>query len=261
VTNSVTKLEFIATFRSACDGLPAELVETALADYERQFTDQFLSGVSEAHIVERWGSPQHAALKLKVGTFNGNLKESVSVKKVARVGLNGIGLALIDILLCVPAAVYCVVLAAFYIASIAMYLSGIFMSASSLAGVNYIDVPAHYLLRDLNFKGSTHLNFGNIEVVPTELVSDDDQDKPDDASPESNNPLADQPGMTEHTQHFLHDRGFHISTHISKGSAWQGVFTTLGGIILLVMCMLVTRISFLLLRQFVSWHVTVLRNA
>ena len=87
--NRVTKLEFLAAFRLACDTLPGELVEAAVADYERQFTDALLAGELESAIVQRWGAPQHAALKLKLGTFNGNLKQVVTAEKVARVGFSG----------------------------------------------------------------------------------------------------------------------------------------------------------------------------
>jgi uncharacterized membrane protein len=257
----VTKLEFISAFRSACESLPTELVEAALADYERQFTDQFLSGVSEAVIVERWGTPQHAAMKLKVGTLNGNLKESVTVQKVARVGLNGIGLVVMDVLLCVPAVVYAAVLVVFYVAALAMYLSGIFMTSSSLAGVNYIDVPAHYLLRDLDMKGSTHFNFGSIDIVPTELVEDGDTSKPASVDSGGNNSGEAHPEANDHAQHFLRDRGFHIATHIHKGTVWEGVSVTVAGMLFLLLCLLATRFSFLMFRQFIRWQFAVLKNA
>jgi uncharacterized membrane protein len=247
----VTKLEFIAAFRLACDTLPVELVDTALAGYERQFTDQFLSGVSEQVIVERWGTPQHAALKLKLSTLNGNLKKTVSVERVARVGMNGVGLALMDFLLCIPAMIYLALLSAFYIAALIVYLTGIFVSASSLAGVNYIDVPAHYLLHDFAMKGSTHFNIGNIDIVPTELVKEDEPVLPEASK---------EPGA-DHTPHFLHDRGFHIATHLNKETIWKGISTTLAGMVLLVLCFLATRFTFRMIRQFVAWHFSVLKNA
>ena len=247
----MTKLEFIAAFKLACDTLPVELVDVALADFERQFTDQFLSGMSEQVIVERWGNPQHAALKLKLSTFNGNLRKTVSVEKVARVGMNGVGLVLMDVVLCIPAMIYLALLSAFYIAALVVYLTGIFVSASSLAGVNYIDVPAHYLLHDMAMKGSTHLNIGNIDIVPTELVKEDGPVVPE----------AGQGPGPDHSPHFLHDRGFHIATHLNKNTIWKGTSTTLAGMVLLVLCFLATRFTFRMLRQFVAWHFTVLKNA
>ena len=244
----MTKIEFIAAFRSACDTLPSELVASALADYERQFTDQLISGVSEQVIVEHWGSPQHAALKLKLGTFNGNLKQAVSAEKVARVGISGVGLAFMDIFLLGPAMVYSALLAAFYVVALVVYLTGIFVSASSLAGVNYIDVPAHYLLNGFSMRGHTRFDLGDIDIVPTELGNDDVSEKnAEEVSIES--------------PHFFHDRGFHIATHLSKDSIWKGMSTTLAGMVLLVLCFLATRFTFRVLRQFVAWHFTVLKNA
>jgi uncharacterized membrane protein len=250
--NIVTKLEFLAAFKTACDTLPGELLDAALADYERQFTDQILSGLTEQVIVERWGSPQHAALKLKLGTFNGNLKQAVSVEKVARVGMSGVGLAFMDFFLLIPATIYSAVLLAFYLASLLVYLSGIFISASSLAQVSYIDVPVHYFLNDTSLKGSTHLNLGNIEIVSADISKDDDESKK--ASPDPEHP-------TKHFGHFLRDQGFHIATHISKYSVWKGIGTTLAGMLMLTFCFLATRFTFRILKQFASWHFTVLKNA
>lgn len=244
----MTKLEFLAALRTACEALPPEITEAALADYERQFTDQFLSGQSEQRIVDRWGSPSHAALKLKLGTLNGNLKQAVSVEKVARVGISGVGLALMDFFLLIPATIYLVVLTAFYTVSLAVYLSGIFVSASSLAGVNYIDVPTPTLFEHVNLKGSTRLNIGSVDIVPTDLtVLAEDKKNPAEAEPVP--------------AHFLRDRGLHIATHINKNSLWKGISTTLAGMLMLVLCLLATRYSFRVLRQFAVWHFAVLKNA
>ncbi len=247
----MTKLEFLAAFRLACNSMPSEPVEAAIADYERQFTDSLLSGLSETVIVERWGTPQHAALKLKFGTFSGNLKQAVNVEKVARVGISGAGLALLDLILLIPASVYATLLWAFYIVSIAVYLSGIFVSASSLAGVNYIDIPAHALLSKLATKGTTHISIGSMDIEPADIGTDSD-DEPAGLN---------QSESVEQGTHFKRDRGFHIATHIDKSSIWKGVSTTLAGMLLLVLCMLTTRFTFRLLRQFVAWHFSVLKNA
>ena len=253
----MTKIEFISAFKSACETLPGGLVDAALADYERQFTDQIISGVSEQVIVERWGTPQTAALKLKVGTFNGNLKQAMSAGKVARVGVSGVGLVFLDILLLGPAAIYSALLAAFYVVALLVYLTGIFVSASSLAGVSYIDVPAHYLLNNFAVKGYTHFDLADMDIVPTDLTNDD-------ASPTA----AGVTGVAEDSDHvqihspsFFHGNGFHIATHLNKDSIWKGISTTLAGIVLLVLCFLATGFTFRKLRQFVVWHFSVLKNA
>ena len=247
----MTKLEFLAAFRLACDALPAELVEAAVADYERQFTDQLLAGLSEPVIVERWGTPQHAALKLKLGTFNGNLKQAVTAEKVARVGFSGAGLALLDLFLLIPASVYFSVLGAFYLAAGAVYLSGIFISASSLAGVNYIDIPAHTILNQFTMKGSTNISLGTIDIEPAFIgvEADTAQSEPD------------QTGSATHPSHFMRDRGFHIATHINHSTIWKGLSTTVAGMLLLVLCLLATRFTFRQLKRFAGWHCTVLKNA
>jgi len=250
----MTKLEFLAAFRSACASMPAlpiELTESAIADYERQFSDQLLSGLAEPVIVDRWGAPSQAAMKLKLGTLNGNLKQAVSVEKVARVGMSGLGLAVMDFFLLIPGAIYLALMLAFYIASLAVYLSGIFVSASSLAGVNYIDIPAYYLMNDHSVKGTTHLDIGSVEIDSTDIGSEPEAEKQSWADTNS----------ADHPPHFLRDKGFHIATHINQGSLWKGIGSTMAGMLMLVLCLLATRFTFGLLRQFVAWHFSVLKNA
>jgi len=247
----MTKLEFLAAFRSACEALPMALTEAAIADYERQFTDQFLTGVAEQVIVDRWGAPSQAAMKLKLGTLNGNLKQVVSVEKVARVGMSGLGLVVMDFFLLIPGAIYLALMIALYAGSLAVYLSGIFVSASSLAGVNYIDVPAYYLMNDHSVKGTTHLDIGSVEIESTDISAEHGADKKTQSDGNS----------ADHPPHFLRDKGFHIATHIGRGSLWKGVSSTLAGMMLLVLCLLATRFTFGLLRQFVAWHFSVLKNA
>lgn|GEM_PF-6632393 len=251
----MTKTEFLAAIKSACETLPVELVDAALADFERQFTDQFISGVSEQTIVERWGSPQAAALKLKLGSFSGNLKQAVSAQKVARVGLSGVGLLLMDIFLLGPAMVYSALLATFYAVALAVYLTGIFVSASSMAGLNYIDVPARYLLNNFTTKGYSHLDLDNIDIAPLGLISDDALPKVADTTDPTNN----QDQLQSPSS--FHERGIHFATHLNKDSIWKGIGTTLAGMVLLVLCFLSTGFTFRKLRQFVAWHFTVLRNA
>jgi len=247
----VTKLEFLAAFRLACDTMPAETVDAAIAHYERQFTDLLLAGMSEAAIIAQWGTPQHAALKLKLGTFTGNLKQAVNVEKVARVGISGAGLMVLDLILLIPATVYATLLCAFYIVSLAVYLSGIFVSASSLAGVNYIDIPAHELLSKMAMSGTTHISLGSIELVPADIGQDSDDEQPG----------ADQAESARRDPDATPERGFHIATHVDKSSIWKGISTTVAGMLLLAFCLLTTRFTFRLLRQFVAWHFTVLKNA
>ncbi|PRC93725.1 DUF1700 domain-containing protein [Solimicrobium silvestre] len=246
----MTKLEFIAAFKSACDTLPSELLEAALADYERQFTDQLLSGLSEQTIVERWGSPQHAALKLKLGTFNGNLKQAVSAEKVARVGLSGVGLILMDFFLLIPATLYFSLLSVFYALALVAYLTGIFVSASSLAGVSFIDIPAHRIPNFISMHGTTHLDLNDIEIVPTLISS---ADLPTKAMEERL--------LGFNHAHFLHDQGLHIATNLNKNTLWNGIGITLAGMLLMLCCFLATRFTFRMLRRFAAWHFSVLKNA
>lgn len=245
----MTKLEFLAAFRAACVNLREDVVEAAVADYERQFTDHLLAGGNEADIVGRWGSPATAARKLRLSTFNGNLAQAVSAEKVARVGVSGLGLAAMDLLLVGPAIIYTFVLGLFYAVSLAIYLSGIFVSAASLAQVNYIDLPTEYLTGAFNFDGRDSLKFANVEIVPDEIADVDAAATP---TPGAGNDLL---------LHSLHHKNFHIATKINQQTIWKGLGTTVAGMVLLILCLLATRLSFRAVRRFAAWHFSVLKNA
>ena len=247
----MTKLEFLDSFKSACDALPPDLVDTAVAGYERQFTDQFLSGLSEQSIVAQWGSPQHAALRLKLGTLNGNLKQVVNAEKVARVGFSGFGLLMLDLFLLIPGMAYLALLMTFYFCGALIYLAGIFQASASLAGVNFIAGPAYYFPGDMSLKGSTHVTIADIDIVPSDLAGNDEPDRARE-TPE-------QPAVRDASP--LHERGIHIATHLDKRSIWKGIGTTLSGMLILVLCLLATRFTFRMVKQFASWHFSVLKSA
>ncbi len=255
----MTKLEFLAAFRAACEHVREEAVEAAIADYERQFTDQILAGETEQAIVDRFGSPQAAARKLKLSTLNGNLKQAVSAGQVAKVGVSGLGLLLLDLILVVPAIVYSALLGAFYFVALLVYLSGIFISTASLAKVSYIDVPTQNILSGVNFNDHSHITIGDVEITPE--VSDDPdlvEDRSDVANAAKGE--ADPQGEPALPIHLLRDQNFHISTHVNNRTIWRGIATTVAGMVLLVLCLLATRFSFRTLKHYVIWHFTVLRN-
>lgn len=262
----MTKLEFIAAFTSACGNLSGELLNTALVQYERQFTDQLLSGMSEQTIVAGWGSPQSAALKLKLHTLNGSLKKPMSGEKVMRICMTGFCLLIMDLFILIPASVCAALLSLFYALAATVYLVGIFISASSLAGVNYVEVPNQYFPVGI-FK---HVEIGSFRIDPSPLTPE--QQSPEPASTphfiSSINPgilvfeyapaaVADaiQPAtMKDKTQ------SLHIAANWTKNAFWCGIAVILAGMVLLVLCLLATRLAFRLLHRLALWHFNTLKN-
>ncbi|TDK66651.1 DUF1700 domain-containing protein [Sapientia aquatica] len=265
----MTKLEFITAFKAACDNLPTDLLEAALADYERQFTDQFLAGVSEQTIVESWGSPQNAALKLKLKTLNGNLKQPVKADKVARICISAVWLAIVDLFAIIPTAIYSGLLSAFYAVSLVVYLTGIFVSATSLTGITYIEIPSQYL--PLHF--ASHFDVGRIHFRPDSLFDDGDNkakidksEKPDLTIGVLRTPQADKVGDANGAADEADHRkpqydSLDIVSRLPKNTFWNGLGITFAGMVMLVLCFLATRLGFRLLRSFALWQFNILKNA
>ncbi len=248
----MTKLEFIAAFTSACDNMPRELLDAALADYERQFTDQLLSGQSERAIVDGWGAPQTAALKLKLQTLNGNLAQPLSGAKVLRVVMAGAGLAVLDFFLLIPASFVGFLLTSLFLLGSGAYLGGIFVTVSSLVGVNYIEVPQSYFPAAM----FSHVDIGSVRIDPDVIVVD----TPVLAMPHSStNITPDIIAFEDAGQH--QKQTLHIATNLHKNAVWNGLGITLTGMMLLVLGLLAVRLSFRLLGRFIGWHLFTLKNA
>ena len=250
----MTKLEFIAAFTSACGNLPGELLDTALAQFERQFTDQLLSGLSEQTIVANWGSPQSAALKLKLHTLNGSLKQPMSGEKVMRICMMGFGLLLMDLFVLIPATVFASVLLAFYTLAGSAYLAGIFIIASNLAGVNYIVVPNHYFPAAI-FK---HMEIGNVHIDPSSPMPV--QQNPPHFTSKINPAIVAFEDAPQAISGDAQLQSLNIAANWAKDVFWCGIATTLAGMLLLVLCLKATGLAFRVLRRFALWHFNTLKN-
>jgi hypothetical protein len=178
--------------------------------------------------------------------------------------ISGVWLAILDLFTFIPAAFFSSLLFVVYAVSLCIYLSGIFVSASSLTGVSYIEIPAQYLPMHL----ASHIDIGRIHFRPDGGLSDDGDKKATAVNDDLvigviKNPDSVKSADTGDSVELRTARyeSVDIVSHLPKNTFWNGIGITLAGMIMLILCFLATRLGFHLLRSFALWQFAILKNA
>lgn len=136
----MNKQAYLEQLRLALQGLPPETVAATLADYEQRFIDGLVAGRSESEIYQELEAPRQVAMKLRTAAhLNAELAQPVARKRPfqpVRTLATLIGLALFNLFMVIPAAVYASLLGAVYISAFAFYIGGIALVSSGLSGQN-----------------------------------------------------------------------------------------------------------------------------
>lgn len=142
------KQDYLDALRKALAGLPAENVARTLAYYEQRFIDGLTVGRSEAEVAAELDEPRKIAMTLRANAHMATLEPRKPAASPLRMAVSFVGLAVFNLFMVVPAAVFAALLMALYIASGSVYVSGIAITASGLAGANEIVLagPLHNLV-------------------------------------------------------------------------------------------------------------------
>lgn len=260
----MSKLEFIDALKRAMDGLPIEAQAKTLAYYEQRFVDGAAAGLSDEEIVADLGDPRKIAMSLRASTHAEALQQQAPRRaplNPLRVLFSAIGLAIFNLFMIIPGAVYASLLAALYACTVAFYGSGIVIAASGVAGANEItlDAPLRHVIVD-------------DEVViegrsPTRIVIDDSgirvKDLPGENSDEEND-SEDAAGRVIDRAEKVAIEGIQISTEMDDESRTKlvavGIGLVLLGVGLALMSIVVTRWTFIGIKRYVQMNISLLRG-
>ena len=145
------KIEFLDTLKRAMSGLPPELQAKTLGFYEQRFVDGVADGRTEEEIAKEFDDPRKIAMTLRANTHMQAFQARKNPASFVRMLFAGIGLAIFNLFMVVPAMVYAALLAALYATGLAFYLGGSVITASGLSGANEIklDGPfSHIFIED-----------------------------------------------------------------------------------------------------------------
>lgn len=252
------RLEYIDALKRALAGLPADTVARTLAYYEQRFIDGLAAGRSEDEISEDLGDPKKIAMTLRASVIRETLEPKKQKAGVLRMTATAIGLAVFNLFMVVPAAVFASLLAAIYAVSFALYFSGILVTASGLAGANEIVFSSpnvHYEDgREVRRGEVTRVTIGHDGV---NVHKEQDSDALGDAE-------ADAPSRVIRHEETVAGRGIRVytdlDTHSRTTQSLVGLAMVAGGIIVFLLCLVVSNYAFIGLRRYIDMNLSLIRG-
>ena len=237
------KLDYLETLKRALLGLPPELQAKTLAWYEQRFVDGVAAGRPEGDIARELDDPKKVALTLRANTHMHAFAEQKNPANLLRMLVSAIGLLIFNLFMVIPAAVVGSLLASLYLVAFAFYIAGIAVTASGLSGANELVLggPLREVIEEHAGDTGTQVSIGENGIEVRQERSDGSRGE-DVAS----------------------DAGVRISTGIDDASgATQtalGLASVLGGIVLFLVSLVLTRYAALGLRRYVQMNLSLLRG-
>lgn len=254
------KLEYLDALKRAMLGLAPETQAKTLAYYEQRFVDGVAAGRREQDVAQELDDPRKIAMTLRASTH----MEAFAVKKTPtnalRLVVSAVGLAIFNLFMVVPAMVFGSLLAALYACALAFYVAGIAITASGLSGANELVLGGP--LRHVTFSDD-----GSAETTQTRVTIGNEgiqvhQDKV---------PLGDESGADERETpaergaEAMAERGIHITTDMEAGSRTTqtllGLGMVLGGIVLFLLSLVVTKYTFIGIKRYVRMNFSLLKGS
>ena len=144
------KLEYLDALRRAMAGLAPEAQAKTLAFYEQRFVDGVDAGRSEQDIAKELDDPKKIAMTLRANIHMQAFETTKNPANFVRMAVAAVGLTIFNLFMVVPALVYAALLMSLYATGLAFYLGGTVVTASGLSGANEImlDGPFRHIFVD-----------------------------------------------------------------------------------------------------------------
>jgi uncharacterized membrane protein len=230
----MTRVSYLVALRTALAGAPADVAEQAYNDTDRLFAEGAAAGRSEAEIAQALPDPRKAAAQAKAAASGAAFAQTKSVPNLWRLFIALLGLAIFNLFMVIPAIVFTAFLTAFYAVAFACYVAGIAVTASGVSGVDDVvfDRDSPVAIHGAGPQSA------HIELTEDHL---------------SVMPQADP------------DRGIRFSADIDsigRGERTAGGIGLIGGgILLLLLCVVVTKYALIGLKRYAVMNWRLLANA
>src|SRR5450830_506489 len=159
---------YLDKLRQALAGLPPDLIAKTMAYYEQTFNEGLAAGRSQREIADELGDPKKIAMTLRANTQRRVFEQKKTPVNLLRLLVSLIGLAIFNLFMVVPAAVYAALLASLYAVGLSLYLAGIAITASGLSGANelVLDGPLRHIIiqDDGDVPSVTHISIGDTGI-------------------------------------------------------------------------------------------------
>jgi uncharacterized membrane protein len=255
------KMEYLDALKRAMTGLPPETQAKTLAYYEQRFVDGMAAGRSEEDVGRELDEPRKIAMTLRASSRLDAFNEKKTPANLARVLVCAAGLAIFNLFMVVPAAVFGALLTALYACAFAFYLAGILVTASGLAGTNefVFNAPLGHVVISSDGVGQQGQDIIEIGRNGVQVFKDRDAAQPGVTIDEENDP---------DTQRVIRARSgagrIHITTGMDESSRTAqtvaGAGLVLGAIALFLMALVVTRYTFVGIKRYVQMNLYLLKG-
>lgn len=246
------KMEYLDALKRAMPGLPPEVQAKTLAFYEQRFVDGVAAGRSEEEIGRELDDPKKIAMTLRASAHLNSFNETRNPANLLRFLVSAVGLAIFNLFMVVPAAVFGALLTSVYACAFAFYLGGVVVVASGLAGSNefVFKEPVRHAAADADQREAT------VTIGPHGIqVYKDRQTAPVvviEGGPE--NVIRENSGGGR----------IRISTDLDESTrATQiavGAGMIVGGIALLLLALVLTKYTFIGIRRYLQMNLSLLKG-
>lgn len=255
--------DYLDALRRALAGLPLDLVAKTMSYYEQSFNEGLGAGRSAGEIAHDLGDPKKIALTLRASTQRRAFEQKKTPVNLLRLLVSLAGLAIFNLFMVIPAAVYAALLATLYAVGLSFYLAGIAITASGLSGANelLLDGPLRYMLIHDDDGGEgddqrqTRITIGDTGIEIDHLPG------PVGAVPDSRPSPSSR--VIERAE-ALAGSGIHIYTDLDQDARTTqtlfGMGMVLGGIALFLLSLVVTRYTLIGIRRYIAMNISLLKG-
>lgn len=242
------KLDYLEALKRALLGLPPELQAKTLAWYEQRFVDGAAAGRLETEIARELDDPKKVVLTLRANTHMNAFAAQKNPANLVRVFVSVVGLLIFNLFMVIPAAVFGALLATLYACAFALYVGGIAITASGLAGANelVLDGPLREIINGIGndqVRTSVKIDENGVEITS-------DREAGAATGPNSEGVAVD---------------GIHIATEMDGDARTTqtalGLSAVLGGIVLFLVSIVVTRYAALGAKRYAQMNMSLLRGS
>ncbi|KQQ97484.1 DUF1700 domain-containing protein [Massilia sp. Leaf139] len=247
------KLDYLDALKRAMLGLPPELQAKTLAWYEQRFVDGIAAGQPETEIAAELDDPKKVALTLRANAHMSAFAQQKNPANLVRLFVSVLGLLIFNLFMVIPAAVFGSLLAALYACAFALYVGGIAITATGLAGANELVLggPLREIINDIGGE------IGNENVRTRVRIDERGVEVSSEAEAGGDVDGATSPPVAVD--------GIRISSDMDEESrATQtvlGVSAVLGGIVLFLVSIAVTRYAALGVKRYLQMNMSLLRGS
>jgi uncharacterized membrane protein len=252
------KMEYLDALKRAMMGLAPEIQAKTLAYYEQRFVDGVAAGRTEEEVGRELDDPKKIAMTLRASSHLDALGEKKKPVNLVRLVFSAVGLAIFNLFMVVPAAVFGALLTALYGCAVAFYLAGVVTTASGLAGANefvFNEPLRHMQAGDDGVRsGDATITIGHRGINIHTNASGSD-------SPAADRDSQDERIIREHDA----SGRIHVFTDMDAGSRGTQIAVgggmVLGGIALFLMALVVTRYTFIGIKRYLQMNLSLLKGS